>query len=111
MQPAANKTDFVVATGYKPDNNEIAKTSAKQKSAEDKFKVTPSIKAVIASAALLAASNLSVASPAYTLQTGLGSIEEGFLLESELQKKLIGSPNQLEAIMSNLQKRAANYKD
>ena len=27
------------------------------------------------------------------------------------QQKLIGSPNQLEAIMSNLQKRAANYED
>jgi len=35
----------------------------------------------------------------------------GLLLESEEQQKLIGSPNQLEAVMSNLQKRAANYKD
>jgi len=33
------------------------------------------------------------------------------LAESVEQQKLIGSPNQLEAIMSNLQKRAANYKD
>jgi enoyl-CoA hydratase/carnithine racemase len=35
----------------------------------------------------------------------------GLLAESVEQQKLIGSPNQLEAIMSNLQKRAASYKD
>jgi hypothetical protein len=33
------------------------------------------------------------------------------MAESVEQQKLIGSPNQLEAIMSNLQKRAASYKD
>ncbi len=35
----------------------------------------------------------------------------GLMAESVEQQKLIGSPNQLEAIMSNLQKRSANYKD
>jgi len=35
----------------------------------------------------------------------------GLLDESVEQQKLIGSPNQIEAVMSNLQKRAANYKD
>jgi enoyl-CoA hydratase/carnithine racemase len=35
----------------------------------------------------------------------------GLMMESVEQQKLIGSANQLEAIMSNLQKRAANYKD
>jgi len=35
----------------------------------------------------------------------------GLMAESVEQQKLIGSPNQIEAIMSNLQKRAANYKD
>ena len=35
----------------------------------------------------------------------------GLMTESVEQQKLIGSPNQLEAIMSNLQRRAANYKD
>ena len=35
----------------------------------------------------------------------------GLMAESFEQQKLIGSPNQLEAILSNLQKRAANYKD
>jgi enoyl-CoA hydratase/carnithine racemase len=35
----------------------------------------------------------------------------GLMAESLEQQKLIGSPNQLEAVMSNLQKRAANYKD
>ena len=35
----------------------------------------------------------------------------GLMAESVEQQKLIGSPNQIEAVMSNLQKRAANYKD
>jgi enoyl-CoA hydratase/carnithine racemase len=35
----------------------------------------------------------------------------GLMAESIEQQRLIGSPNQLEAVMSNLQKRAANYKD
>ena len=35
----------------------------------------------------------------------------GLMAESVEQQRLIGSPNQIEAIMSNLQKRAANYKD
>ncbi|MBS0541466.1 MAG: enoyl-CoA hydratase/isomerase family protein, partial [Proteobacteria bacterium] len=35
----------------------------------------------------------------------------GLMAESVEQEKLIGSPNQVEAIMSNLQKRAANYRD
>jgi enoyl-CoA hydratase/carnithine racemase len=33
------------------------------------------------------------------------------MAESVEQKKLIGSPNQIEAVMSNLQKRAATYRD
>ena len=51
------------------------KTSLRQKSVEDKFKVTPSIKTIIASAALLASSNLSASAPVYTLKTGLGSVD------------------------------------
>ena len=35
----------------------------------------------------------------------------GLMAESVEQQKLIGSPNQLEAVFSNLHKRAANYKD
>jgi enoyl-CoA hydratase/carnithine racemase len=35
----------------------------------------------------------------------------GLMAESVEQQKLIGSPNQLEAVMSNLQKRAAAYRD
>ena len=35
----------------------------------------------------------------------------GLMAESVEQEKLIGSPNQIEAVMSNLQKRSANYKD
>ncbi len=45
--------------------------------------------------------NLAIATDAKT----------GLMAESIEQQKLIGSPNQLEAILSNLQKRAANYKD
>jgi enoyl-CoA hydratase/carnithine racemase len=37
--------------------------------------------------------------------------KSGLIAESVEQQKLIGAPNQLEAIASNLQKRAANYKD
>jgi len=36
---------------------------------------------------------------------------KGLMAESVEQQKLIGTPNQVEAVMSNLQKRAANYKD
>ena len=35
----------------------------------------------------------------------------GLMAESVEQQKLIGSPNQLEAVMSNLQKRVASYLD
>ncbi|UYN95789.1 MAG: crotonase/enoyl-CoA hydratase family protein [Enhydrobacter sp.] len=35
----------------------------------------------------------------------------GLMTESVEQQKLIGSPNQLEAVLSNLQKRAPNYRD
>lgn len=35
----------------------------------------------------------------------------GLMAESLEQQKLIRTPNQVEAVMSNLQKRAANYKD
>ena len=44
-------------------------------------------------------------------ETGLGSVQEGFILESELQKKLIGSPNQAEAVRANMEKRAPVFKD
>jgi len=35
----------------------------------------------------------------------------GLMAESVEQQRLIGTPNQLEAVLSNLQKRAANYRD
>lgn len=41
----------------------------------------------------------------------LSSLEEGLLYEEELQKTLIGKANQIESVMSNLEKRPANYKD
>lgn len=45
--------------------------------------------------------NLAVASDAAT----------GLMAESVEQQKLIGTPNQVEAVMSNLQKRSASYRD
>jgi len=44
-------------------------------------------------------------------ESGLGSVQDGFILESELQKKLIGSPNQVEAVRANLEKRPPVFKD
>jgi enoyl-CoA hydratase/carnithine racemase len=41
----------------------------------------------------------------------LGSVREVLQAESDEQVKLIGSPNQVEAVLSNLQKRAATYRD
>ncbi|MGC1403098.1 MAG: crotonase/enoyl-CoA hydratase family protein [Thermodesulfobacteriota bacterium] len=41
----------------------------------------------------------------------LVSVAEGLKLEAELQKFVIGQPNQVEAVLSNLEKRAANFTD
>jgi len=37
--------------------------------------------------------------------------QEGLLMESIEQDKIMGTPNQLEAVMSELQKRTPNFKD
>jgi enoyl-CoA hydratase/carnithine racemase len=39
------------------------------------------------------------------------SVRDAFALESELQVALLGSPNQVEAVMARLQKRAAIFRD
>ncbi|MEO6955243.1 MAG: crotonase/enoyl-CoA hydratase family protein [Antricoccus sp.] len=39
------------------------------------------------------------------------SLEEGFDAEQEVVRSLIGTPNQIEAIRSNMEKRAATYAD
>ena len=44
-------------------------------------------------------------------ESGLGSVQEGFVLESELQKEMIGSPNQLEAVRANMEKSTPVFKD
>jgi enoyl-CoA hydratase/carnithine racemase len=44
-------------------------------------------------------------------QTATASPAEGLALEASLQRELIGGANQLEAIMANLQKRPAAFKD
>ena len=38
-------------------------------------------------------------------------VEEGFKLEERLQAGLIGSPNQIEAVKANLEKREPRFKD
>jgi enoyl-CoA hydratase/carnithine racemase len=43
--------------------------------------------------------------------SGLLSLEAGLELEAELQRGLLGSPNQMEAVMANLQKRAPTFAD
>ncbi len=43
--------------------------------------------------------------------TPFGSVQEGLQLEAKLQARLIGSPNQVEAAMANLQKRPPEFKD
>ncbi len=40
-----------------------------------------------------------------------GTSEEGLLREEEIQKTLIGTPNQIEAVMSNFEKRDPNYRE
>ncbi len=40
-----------------------------------------------------------------------GNPEDGLKLEEELQKSLLGSPNQVEAMKANFEKRAPNFKD
>ena len=40
-----------------------------------------------------------------------GSVADGLLLEEQLQRSLIGKPNQVEAVKANLEKRAPVFKD
>jgi enoyl-CoA hydratase/carnithine racemase len=44
-------------------------------------------------------------------ETRIGGIEEGFALEEGLQRGLIASPNQIEAVKANLQKRDPEFSD
>jgi enoyl-CoA hydratase/carnithine racemase len=41
----------------------------------------------------------------------LVSLEEGLLLEEKLQRALLGSSNQIEAVMANMEKRAPVFRD
>jgi len=43
--------------------------------------------------------------------TVVSSPEGGFRLEESIQRSLIGSPNQLEAVQANLEKRAPRFVD
>ena len=37
--------------------------------------------------------------------------DEGLRLEEKLQRSLLGRPNQIEAVRSNLEKRTARFED
>ncbi len=41
----------------------------------------------------------------------IGSVEDGLALEERLQRGLIGKPNQVEAIMANMEKRDPKFRD
>jgi len=43
--------------------------------------------------------------------SGLVGVEEGLLLEEKAQRGLLGSPNQIEAVQANFEKRAPNFRD
>jgi enoyl-CoA hydratase/carnithine racemase len=43
--------------------------------------------------------------------SALLSLEDGLALEAEHQRRLFGSPNQLEAVMANFEKRPPNFRD
>jgi enoyl-CoA hydratase/carnithine racemase len=43
--------------------------------------------------------------------SGLVGTEEGLRLEEKLQRSVIGRPNQIEAVRSNLEKRAPKFQD
>ncbi|MFI5317449.1 MAG: enoyl-CoA hydratase-related protein, partial [Myxococcota bacterium] len=44
-------------------------------------------------------------------QTWQSSVADGLKLEEELQRSLIGKPNQLEAVRANFEKRAPKFAD
>jgi enoyl-CoA hydratase/carnithine racemase len=44
-------------------------------------------------------------------ESGLLEIEEGLQLEAQLQARLIGRPNQVEAVKANLEKRTPEFRD
>jgi enoyl-CoA hydratase/carnithine racemase len=43
--------------------------------------------------------------------SGVVSIEDGLAFEEELQRGLLGSPNQMEAVLANFEKREPNFRD
>jgi enoyl-CoA hydratase/carnithine racemase len=44
-------------------------------------------------------------------ESGLVDLETGLRLEADLQRSLIGSPNQIETVKANLEKRSPNFRD
>ncbi len=67
----------------------------------------------LAYAAEIASKNPDAVRAAKRLLNAMGSLDQKAILleESREQGALIGSPNQVEAVMSNMQKRAAAYAD
>lgn len=44
-------------------------------------------------------------------ESGVVTVSEGLALEESEQRKLLGSPNQIEAVMANFEKRAPEFRD
>jgi enoyl-CoA hydratase/carnithine racemase len=44
-------------------------------------------------------------------RAGLVGLEEGLLLEEKAQASLIGTPNQIEAVRANMEKREPRFDD
>lgn len=69
--------------------------------------------AALAAAAEIAAKNPDAIRAAKRLLNSAVSVDAaaGLRLESEEQQRLIGTPNQIEAVMANMQKRAPAFRD
>lgn len=69
--------------------------------------------AALAAARDIAAKNPDAIRAAKRLLNAAVSVDaaEGLMLESQEQQKLIGTPNQIEAVMANMQKRAPVFRD
>jgi enoyl-CoA hydratase/carnithine racemase len=94
-------------TGRQVPAEEAAKLGLVTRVCDDPLKEAMEMAAVIAGK-----SPDAIASDKQLLETAWrASAEEGLKLEESLQKALISSPNQVEAVMANFENRPPNFKD
>jgi enoyl-CoA hydratase/carnithine racemase len=94
-------------TGRVISGEEAVKLGMATRVSDDPYKDAMELAKTIASkspSAIRAAKKLLNAS-------GLVSVEEGLMMESELQHAVLGKPNQVEAVMANMEKRPPNFQD